>query len=182
LAKRSVTTVSGRHDAITEIQRDFLRHPGFVYFRKGEFKHALDVAWMHMDLLSLATGYGVKVASGLTVQLLKERLDLGRNGQTKVPGEVSRDLRFLMSEGNASEDSLFGAKTLEELGWKRGVIAAERAGRFRYFVSSREYFLFFGQRDGTLHGIRGKDEETRESLRNLFLDEWIAQASMEDGA
>lgn len=170
MPKLKVETVTGKLDTVTKIQIEFLQHPEFVYFRKGEFANVLNVAYAHLD--AIMTGIGVKITADITATTLKTKLTNWRRQPHNSHMANLRDLRFIMCETTEESDSFFGADALCEAGFKKGLIQPEQAGRLRYFVSSKGYFLFFRNRDGSFYGLQGEDVETRDCLRGLFLDEW----------
>ena len=170
MPKQKVETVTGNLAAITDIQREFLDHPDFVYFRKGEFANAVDVAWEVVGRAADALGIVVPVVT-VTVALLRQHFTTVKQRLVTKPLRDDRDRRFIMCPDDGDPDPTLAAQMLEELGWKKKYIKPGQKGRLRFFVSGKEYFLFFRNPDNTFHGLRGSDKETISCLKGLFLDE-----------
>jgi hypothetical protein len=171
MPRPTIERVSGHFDSVVSaIQDDFLKHPDFVYFRKGEFQNAVDVAAAYLTLLGV--GVGVKLGVEATVGGMRSALGAWRT-QGKLPPASfsSRDLRFMMCDAIAAPDALAGADALRELGFDSRQLPGGSAGTMRYFVSATEFFLFFIS-DRQVEGTRGTDATTRSFLQALFLEEW----------
>lgn len=168
MAHCKVETITGDLATITRVQTEFLVHPHLVYFRKGEFENALEIAWEWLDLVAalIKNVSVIATAAGITTAML-----LKRRKEIKVlPKSDGRDLRVLACIEDP--DPTVATRMLEETGWKKRHISREAKGRLRYFVSSQEYFLFFRNPDDSFHGLRGNDNGTINCLQNLFLQEW----------
>lgn len=171
MPKQKIETVTGTLATVTEIQREFLDHPDFVYFRKGEFENIFDITWDDVCRTAAVLGIVVPVVT-VTIAVLKQYFKSVKQGLLTKPVRDDRDRRFIMCPDKSDPDPTLAAEMLEELGWKKKHIKRGQTGRLRFFVSSKEYFLFFRNPDNTFHGLRGSDKETISCLKGLFLDEW----------
>ncbi len=171
MPKQKVETVTGNLAKVTEIQTEFLDHPGFVYFRKGEFENIFDVTWEDVRRTADVLGIVVPVVA-VTIALLKQHFKSVKQGLLTKPVRDDRQRRFIMCPDKSDPDPTLAVEMLEGLGWKKKFIKRGQKGRLRFFVSGKEYFLFFRNPDDTFHGLRGSDKETISCLEGLFLDEW----------
>ncbi len=145
--KVSIDSFEGNLGKITEIQKEFFKEASdFVYFRKGEFDNAAEIARFVVTILSGIVA--VKVIASDLIRLVQQ----GK-------------FRVISSETESNKEHL---KKLKEKGARISIIVEQETGKLRYFVNEKRFCLFIRQRGDKFFGVIGTDPLMISQLKELF--------------